>query len=55
MEKSHMPFGIEKLLNIAAFGAMSLSSCNFVCKTEMEKTEMMKQIMKNESMDALYC
>ena len=33
MEKSHMPFWIGKLLNIAAFRAMSLSSCNFVRKT----------------------
>ena len=53
MEKSHMPFGIEKLLNIAAFGAMSLSSCNFVCKTALFGND--EPIMKNEFLDALYC
>ena len=30
-----MPFWIGKLLNIAAFGATSLSSCNFVCETAL--------------------
>ena len=35
IEKSHMSFWIRKLLSIAAFVAMSLSSCNFVCKTAL--------------------
>ena len=35
MAKSHMSFWIGKLLNIAAFGAMFSSSCNFVYKTTL--------------------